>query len=371
VVFQDPFSSLDPRKTVGATVRQPLDVHGVGTREERTERVRELLERVGLSPDQYDRYPHEFSGGQRQRIGIARALALEPDFVVLDEPTSALDVSVQAQILNLLSELQDEFDLTYLLISHDLSVIRHISDRVAVMYLGELVETGPVEEIFESPKHPYTEALLESVPRASTDERDRDVETLSGDVPSPRNPPSGCRFRTRCPVVIPPEDVDVEQAEYRQLMNVRERIERQDVDLEAVWEHVADGPPSTGRDALRGLLGGDDDDDDPYRERHAEAFVDRLEERLVDVDLSPPHDRRVREAFRELVDDDWGAAATGLREHYESVCELVSPALDHDRHHPVACHRYDQPREVEAEIEGLDALRSPAAVPDRDGAHSD
>ncbi|WP_158056102.1 ABC transporter ATP-binding protein [Halorussus halophilus] len=216
VVFQDPFSSLDPRMTAGEIIREPLDVHGIGTKEDRREKVAELLERVGLSAGQIDRYPHEFSGGQRQRIGIARALALEPDFIVCDEPVSALDVSVQAQVLNLLEDLQDEFGLTYLFIAHDLSVVRHICDRVAVMYLGEIVEIGPTDEIFENPGHPYTEALLESVPRADTSEHGREVETLSGDVPSPRNPPAGCRFHTRCPYAreacrqSDPERVDVE-----------------------------------------------------------------------------------------------------------------------------------------------------------------
>ena len=199
IVFQDPFSSLDPRMTIDEIVREPLDIHKIGKKKERKEQVKQLLEEVGLRASLKDRYPHEFSGGQRQRIAVARALSLDPDFIVLDEPVSALDVSVQAQVLNLLQDLQKEFDLTFLFIAHNLGVVRHICDRVGVMYLGELVEVGPTEEIFQNPSHPYTQALLDSVPRAETDEQERIIEPLQGDVPSPRNPPSGCRFHTRCP----------------------------------------------------------------------------------------------------------------------------------------------------------------------------
>lgn len=415
VVFQDPYSSIDPRMTVGEIIKQPLDIHGwpwpaddvtttaeidgddldpaitvaddvhrvdgvepvdgvvtvpitvkrtdphatsppqkataqpddewatvevagsavqVGTplaltvsvtggealtidvsvgrsdSQLRLERAADFLERVGLSADQLDRYPNEFSGGQRQRIGIARALVLDPDFLVLDEPTSALDVSVQAQVLNLLADLKEEFDLTYLIISHDLSVIRHICDRVAVMYLGELVEVAPADELFTDPKHPYTEALLESVPRPDVSERDRDIDPLTGDVPSPRNPPSGCRFRTRCPQVIPPDGIDLDQQQYRAIMNVRDRIE------------------STA-------LGGDDDDAD-------DLSVDAVLDRLIDVSLPPDHRARLEEAVGRAIDGEFAEAASLLDEPYSSICERDNPSLIGE-HHPVACHLHNEP----------------------------
>src|SRR5215213_3102586 len=202
MVFQDPFASLNPRHSVGRIVGEPLRAHGLASRRQAGLRVRELLQIVGLPADAATRYPHEFSGGQRQRIGLARALSVNPDFIVADEPVSALDVSIQAQIINLLETLQDEFDLTYLFIAHDLAVVRHISDRIAVMYLGSIVEVSPADELYTDPLHPYTISLLSAVPIPDPEvELKREAVLLAGDLPSPANPPSGCRFHTRCPYI--------------------------------------------------------------------------------------------------------------------------------------------------------------------------
>ena len=225
IIFQDPFSSLNPRMTVGAIVGEALAIHGQGSRKERAEIVRETLEKCGLDPAYLNRFPHEFSGGQRQRIGIARALALNPKFIVCDEPVSALDVSIQSQIINLLAELKKRYNLAYLFIAHDLSVVEYISDRVAVMYLGKIVELADSSELYHNPLHPYTQALLSAVP-VPDPTRQKQRTVLPGDVPSPLDPPTGCRFHPRCPLAID--------------LCKREEPRELDVDGHKVWCHVVE-----------------------------------------------------------------------------------------------------------------------------------
>lgn len=303
MVFQDPDSSLNERMTVGAIIREPLDVHEWQTPRDRRRKVAELLDAVNLRKEHYYRYPHQFSGGQRQRIGIARALALEPDFVVLDEPTSALDVSVQAQILNLLDELQDEFGLTYLVISHDLSVVEHICDRVAVMYLGKLMEVGPTEAIFADPQHPYTRALLSAIPEPDPDSTKMQV-TLRGTPPSPRYPPRGCVFNTRCPMKVRPdeyENLDQDVWEgielFRAVLRERNRADR------------------SLREIAQEKLGLSTRFED-LEEIHAEIFSEATVPRDVDVHL---------QHATQLADESVSDALEYLSSEFESVCESKVP----------------------------------------------
>ena len=306
MIFQDPQSSLDPRMKVGPIVEEPMQAHGMLDEEGRDARAKELLEKVGLDPQHYNRYPHAFSGGQRQRVNLARALSVNPDFIVCDEPVSALDVSIQAQVLNTMEELQEEFDLTYLFIAHDLSVIRHISDRVAVMYLGNIVELADKEELFENPRHPYTRALLDAIPVPDPRSGGRD-ELLSGDVPSPIDPPSGCRFRTRCPKLIQPEAYDMTDETWRNVVRFQRAVKRRAFE-------------ETDPDALRGRYF-----DDGVPSGDAGTLLD--------------------EALGHIQRDEWDDAEAILTERFadESVCATAKPAYEiesalTDGRHYAACH---------------------------------
>jgi len=306
MIFQDPQSSLDPRMKVGPIVEEPMQAHGMLDDDGREERARELLEKVGLDPQHYNRYPHAFSGGQRQRVNLARALSVDPDFVVCDEPTSALDASIQAQVLNTMDDLQSEFGLTYLFISHDLSVIRHISDRVAVMYLGQIVELAETEELYENPQHPYTRALLASIP--VPDPRVSETRSrLEGDVPSPIDPPSGCRFRTRCPELIAPEEYDLTDAQWHNVRAFARSVDRHDFTFE--------------------------DETDLRREFFGDAAPRGEAGAVVD------------EAIDRLLDNEWDEAADLLAARFteRSICAQEVPEYTVDAEHgsgrhDAACH---------------------------------
>jgi peptide/nickel transport system ATP-binding protein len=326
MIFQDPASSLDPRMSVGESVGEPLRVHGVRDGERRRRIAIDLLERVGLSAADVDRYPHEFSEGQKQRIGLARALVLNPSLLVADEPVSALDVSVQAEILSLTKSLQREFGLGVLFISHDLSVIREVCDRVAVMYLGRIVELADADDLFSNPRHPYTRALLSSIPARDPTKRGRAVE-LSGDVPNPSNPPAGCRFHTRCPEVIPPEGYDFERSEWRAVMDLRVRLERAGVDAESVRRVAA---------ADRGV--------------HPDSVSDGAVRREIRREFGVPEtlgddraERALSEALEALVSGDGSAARERMREAFETPCGADAPDLRRAAEgHRAACHLVDE-----------------------------
>ncbi len=324
-IFQDPFSSLNPRLTVGDIIGEPLDIHGIAEGEKRTDRIYELLEIVGLNPSHTHRYPHEFSGGQRQRIGIARALAVDPEVIVCDEPVSALDVSVQAQILNLLEDLQDEFGLSYIFIAHDLSVVEHISDRVAVMYLGEVAEVGATPEVFSPPHHPYTEALLSAIPEPDPLWQSEQI-FLSGTVPSPIDPPSGCRFHTRCPRIIQPEGYDLDQAVWRSLQNLKQRTRKAET-LEPLT--------ATEEDERTELT-------DP-----AEVSRGTLEKLVREEFSLPPRlgDSRAETVFSDAVDDlhdgEIERAQERLEESFVTPCEEHRPEqIPTGDTHRIACLLY-------------------------------
>lgn len=310
IIFQNPQSSLNPRLTVNDIISEALELHGLAEGR-RDEHIKELLERVGLSASHANRYPHEFSGGQLQRIGIARALAVEPDFIVCDEPVSALDVSVQAQILNLLEDLQEEFGIAYLFIAHDLSVVEHISDRIAIMYLGEIVEMGTPEEIFSDPIHPYAEALLSAVPEPDPDwETDRIV--LEGTVPSPLNPPSGCKFHTRCPRVIPPKGYDFTQEEWRSVLTFQSRIREEEETL----DRLRDGEGQDFEQAIR------DEYDLPTR--FSDAEVEATISEIIDT---------LREDSQTVGDK--------MEDLFVTPCQVDEPELRSVGSERIACHLFD------------------------------
>lgn len=323
LIFQDPTSSFDPRMTVGESVAEPLRVHGMRDADRRRAIVADLLERVGLSADAADRYPHEFSGGQKQRIALARALVVNPDLIVADEPVSALDVSIQASILSLLERVQREFDLAVLFISHDMALVREICDRVAVMYLGEIVEQGPTERVFDDPGHPYTRELLASILPPDPSQR-RDLTGLPGDVPDPAEPPPGCRFHTRCPDVIQPPDLDLDRETWRALLDFRVHLRDRGIDLARV-ERIADGDDPDGGSRHDRL----------QRAIRAEFNIpSRLDDRAAEAALDA--------ALAALVAGDAGRAAEHLAETFRTPCEAEAPA-DHalDDDHTAACHLHD------------------------------
>jgi peptide/nickel transport system ATP-binding protein len=323
MIFQDPLKSLNPRQSIRQILTAPMEVHDIGEDgEDRVERATDLLRRVDLKPDHIDRYPHQLSGGQQQRVALARALTMDPEFLVADEPVSGLDVSIQAKILNLLEGLQDEFGLTVLLISHDLRVVRHVADRVFVMYLGEIVESAPVAELFENPRHPYTMSLLSSIPRM---ERDANAERiiLRGTVPSASDPPAGCRFHTRCPEVIPPAGWPGTQASFRDGFTFRRRIETEEFDLD------------TTRARLEAEGAATDDD----------ALVDHVVEQTLPGDVEElPADAReaVVAAAGALVEGRDDRAASLARETFRTPCEDDHPGrTELDGGQYAFCHRLD------------------------------
>jgi peptide/nickel transport system ATP-binding protein len=326
MIFQDPTSSFDPRMSVGTAVAEPLLLHGIEDRATRRRVVENLLERVGLEASDYDRYPHELSGGQKQRVALARAMVVNPELIVADEPTSALDVSIQSEILSLIDDIQEEFGLSIVFISHNLGVIREICDRVAVMYLGEIVELGSAADIFDDPQHPYTEALLQSIPRPDPRRRGRRAQ-LTGDVPDPANPPSGCRFHTRCPKVIQPDGLDMDQQNYRRVMDMRESLAKGNLSVPELTELAAAEYDVSSEAAV------------------STADLERAARDEVDLPASfddPAVDDTVERAIAQIAEGDQAAAVDTLAETFESRCERSPPeSVTVDGDHTAACYLVD------------------------------
>jgi peptide/nickel transport system ATP-binding protein len=322
MIFQNPDSSFDPRMSIGESIAEPLKIHGVGPRDRRLSIAQNLLERIGMSAGDVHRYPHELSGGQKQRVALARALVVNPRFIVADEPVSALDVSVQAEVLSLLKSIQEEFDLGVLFISHDMSVIKEVCDRVGVMYLGRIVEVADTETLFEDPQHPYTRSLLKSVP--TLDRTDQSLEfELTGDVPNPSNPPSGCNFHTRCPEIIPPDEYDLGQEEWRSVMDFRAFLERRQLQPEAYKE--AAGLDTEGE---RTNVPADDIKQE-IRDEHG------IPSELTDTSA----ERALDEAMTHVVDQEPERAQQLMRDEFDTVCAEEDPELQQtDVGHPAACH---------------------------------
>ena len=375
LIFQDPTSSFDPRMSVGASIAELPLVHGMTDADRRRAIVEDLLERVGLAAGDYDRYPHEFSGGEKQRLALARALVLDPDLLVADEPVSALDVSIQADILRLIDDLRAEFGLSVLFISHDISVVRELCDRTAVMYLGEIVEAGPTEAVLDDPQHPYTEALLSAVPTPDPRARDDPIE-LTGSVPSPANPPSGCRFHTRCHRVIQPDGLDLDQPAWRRLLDFRQRVVAGEIDGETVRERLraesgagGKGEDGSGAGAVGVGVGSEPpagsgdppnhraDDPEPIRaappadgepdagEARGPGGTDEtrvrevydLPDRLPDADA----ERALSESIAALVAGDNDRAADRLADAFTTPCAETTPEFTtHGPDHRAACLRH-------------------------------
>jgi len=336
LVLQDPSSAFNPRQTIGEAVAEPLRVHGLENKQQRRDIVEDTLERVGLSGADFDSFPHEFSGGEKQRIAIARALVLNPELIVADEPVSALDGRTKADVLELLDDLQDEFDLSILMISHDIDMVRRFCDRIAVMYLGKVVEQGPTAQVVENPQHPYTQMLISSVPSLDPNDISTSVETPSDELPDAKDVPSGCRFHPRCPAIIPPADVDLPRDQWLDVVSLR-------LYLEDDWDDV-----QNVRRSLPGGVATNGTGDQAFAEGVREAFD--LPSPIADEAV----EAAVSDAIAALAEDDLQGARDRLADTISSVCEHEAPELtDEHTGRPVACHRYDpeQPGTPETGIE--------------------